>query len=203
MSGCFDETTEIILYSLDDLRQSVVAVHNGHVSGTKIGDPLTGFAVSRLKDKGNDAPPYYNQHPIYAKDKTPLRGNTYFILDKNGNPRAVLCINTDVSRYQKAAELLQSMAFLPSLSEAHTDTIELDRLQTTPRELILKYAIEVSGDPNVDPSRLSPAERMKVVEKLGDDNFFLMKGAVSQTALVLDSSEATIYRYLSKLHKKG
>ncbi len=46
-------------------------------------------------------------------------------------------------------------------------------------------------------------EKMAVVRRLNDDGFFLMKGAVSQVAAMLGSSEATIYRYLGKISKEN
>ena len=42
-------------------------------------------------------------------------------------------------------------------------------------------------------------EKIRIVESLHHAGIFYMKGAVSEVAAQLGSSEATIYRYLSKL----
>ena len=63
---------------------------------------------------------------------------------------------------------------------------------------MLHSALESSGVP-VD--RLTQEEKMKVVEQLNNKGVFLLKGAVSEVARQMASSEATIYRYLSKLNK--
>ncbi|MDH8677453.1 PAS domain-containing protein [Fusibacter bizertensis] len=202
LGGCFDTQTEIILYSLDNIDNSIIAVHNGHISGKTIGDPLSGFAIAKLKDKGNDSPPYYLNQMSLTKDRLALRSNSFFILDKSGNPRGMLTINTDVSKFQKAAELLRDLARLPDYESAENAPFDIERLQSTPKEIILKFISEVTHNTSVDANRLTPKEKQEVVSLLNRENFFLMKGAVSQTAAVLESSEATIYRYLSKINKK-
>ena len=42
-------------------------------------------------------------------------------------------------------------------------------------------------------------EKIRIVEDLQQAGIFYIKGAVSEVATQLGSSEATIYRYLSKL----
>lgn len=201
LGGCFDTQTEIILYSLDNINHSIIAIHNGHISGKNIGDPLSGFAIAKLKDKGNDSPPFYLDQVSLTKEHMPLRSNSFFILDKVGNPRGLLTVNTDVSKYQKAAELLKDLAKLPDYQTATSDSIDMEQLQSTPKEIILKFIYTVTQTSNVDAKRLTAKEKQEVVSLLNKENFFLMKGAVSQTAAVLESSEATIYRYLSKINK--
>ena len=202
LGGCFDTQTEIILYSLDNIDSSIIAVHNGHISGKQIGDPLSGFAIAKLKDKGNDSPPYYLNQVSLTKEQLPLRSNSFFILDKSGNPRGMLTVNTDVSKFQKAADLLKELGKLPEYETANNEQVDLEQLQSTPREIILKFVTKVTHASTVDANRLTSKEKQEVVTLLNKENFFLMKGAVSQTASVLESSEATIYRYLSKTNKK-
>ena len=49
------------------------------------------------------------------------------------------------------------------------------------------------------PDRLTMDEKIRIVDDLQQAGIFYMKGAVSEVAAQLGSSEATIYRYLSKL----
>ena len=65
---------------------------------------------------------------------------------------------------------------------------------------------EVSGDNTIYGELLSVKqylldmeEKIRIVESLHHAGIFYMKGAVSEVAAQLGSSEATIYRYLSKL----
>ncbi len=203
LGGCLDSNTEIVLFSLDNINSSIVAIHGGHISGRKVGDPLTNFAISKLKDKGKDGPPYYLNYVSVSKDGTPLRSSSFFILDKAGNPRGVLTVNSDITKYQKAAELLQQLAFLPNMETINSEPVDIERFQATPKDLILDIIFDVTNFRDIDMRRLTPDEKIEVVRRLNAENFFLMKGAVSQIALVLDSSDATIYRYLSKINKQN
>ncbi len=201
LGGCLGENSEVILYSFEDLNDSIIAIYNGHISGRAIGDPVTGFALSKLKDKGKQGPPYYLNYLSMSKNNTPLRSNSFFILDKQGNPKGLLSINTDVTKYQQAADLLQKMAFIPSLSEEKESTAEMELFQSSPREVIMATINEVTQSVGVSADRLTPHEKLEIVRRLSDDGFFLIKGAVSQIAGILGSSEATIYRYLSNINK--
>lgn len=203
LGGCLDNNTEIVLFSLDNINSSIVAIHGGHISGRKVGDPLTNFAISKLKDKGKDGPPYYLNYVGVSKDGTPLRSSSFFILDKSGNPRGVLTISSDVTKYQKAAELLAQLAYLPSMETVSSESVDIERFQATPKDLILDIIFDVTKSRDIDTRRLTPDEKIEVVRRLNVENFFLMKGAVSQIASVLDSSDATIYRYLSKINKQN
>lgn len=203
LGGCLDANTEIVLYSLDNIKSSIIAIHNGHISGRKIGDPLSNFAISKMKDKGKDGPPYYLNYLGLSKDNTPLRSSSYFILDKSGIPRGVLTINIDVTKYQKAAELLNQLAFLPGVENIAGDNSDVDRLQSTPKDLIMDIIYDVTGNKEIETTRLTMDEKLEVVKRLNLENFFLMKGAVSQIASVLDTSEASIYRYLSKVNREN
>ncbi len=203
LGGCFDSETEIALYNLDDLNQSVIAVHNGHISDKKLGDPLSTFIISKLKDKGKDGPPYYLNHLSVSKNNVPLRSHTFLILDKLGNPRGAITISSDVTQYQMALDVLQRLSYLPTPSTTSEGQQDLEKLYTTPKEMILHIIGDVTGGKAIQTNRLTPAKKTEVVRRLHAENFFLMKGAVVQIASMLESSEATIYRYLSKITKEG
>lgn len=204
IGACLGDHSEVILYSFEDLDHSVIAVHNGHISGRQLGDPVTSFALSKLKDKGKEGPPYYLNYLSLSKNNTPLRSNSFFILDKHGSPKGLLCINTDVSQYQQAAELIQKLAYLPSISdEKRTKGDEVELFQSSPKDLIMAIINDVTQKVGVTPDRLTAAEKIEIVKRLNDDGFFLIKGAVSQIAIIIGTSEATVYRYLSSINKKN
>ena len=43
---------------------------------------------------------------------------------------------------------------------------------------------------------MTPDEKMQVVTALYDMGMFMLKGSVQETAIKLETSEATIYRYI-------
>ena len=49
---------------------------------------------------------------------------------------------------------------------------------------------------------LSQSQRLAVMERLEMDGVFLLKGAVKDAALALGISQASVYRYLSKIRRE-
>jgi predicted transcriptional regulator YheO len=49
--------------------------------------------------------------------------------------------------------------------------------------------------------RLKKDEKLRIIASLKDKGIFLLKGAVPEVAKLLDSSEATIYRYISEVEQ--
>jgi predicted transcriptional regulator YheO len=203
LGACFGENTEVVLYSFDDIEHSVIAIHNGHISGREVGAPLTRFALSKLKDKGKEGPPYYLNYLAMSKNNVPLRCNSFFILDKKGNPKGMLSINTDVTKYKEAAELLQKLAFIPSADKSEKEnSSSVEIFQSDPEDVISNLISEITHRAGVPADRLTVDEKIAVVRRLNDEKFFLIKGAVSRVATILGVSEATVYRYLSNINKK-
>jgi predicted transcriptional regulator YheO len=200
LGACFGDNTEVVLYDFKDINHSVIAIHNGHISGRTIGAPLTNFALSKLKDKGKEGPPYYLNYLGMSKNTT-LKSNSFFILDKYGNPHGMLSVNIDVSKYQEAAELLQKLAFLPSVKPVEKDNNIIEAFQSSPRDLINQIINEVTNSGEISIERLTVEEKIEIIKRLNTEKFFLIKGAVSEAADALGISIATVYRYLSKLNK--
>ncbi len=211
LGHCFDEYTEIVLHDFKDINHSIIKIHNGHISGRTVGDPMTSFAMSKLKDKGKEGPPYYVNYLSMSKHGTPLRSNSFFILDKQGYPRGMLCINTDVTKYQQAAELLQKLAFIPSaktkekessINGGSNNVSNFEALHFSARDVIDEIIYDVTKSREISVERLTVNEKMEIVRRLNEEKFFLIKGAVSEVASILNISVPTVYRYLSKINKE-
>lgn len=203
LGACFGENTEVVLHDFKDINHSIIAIHNGHISGRTIGGPLTSFALSKLKDKGKEGPPYYLNYVGMSKNNVPLRSNSFFILDKNGNPRGMLCVNTDVTKYQQAAELLQKLAFFPGIEQKEKENGNIEAFHTSPRDMINNIISDVTHSGEISIERLTPDEKVEIVRRLNAEKFFLIKGAVSEVANILGVSVATVYRYISKINNDG
>ncbi len=200
LGACFGDNTEVVLYDFKDINHSVIAIHNGHISGRTIGAPITNFALSKLKDKGKEGPPYYLNYLSMAKNNS-LKSNSFFILDRNGKPRGMLSINIDVTKYQQAAELLQKLAFLPTIKPVEKNSTNIEALHSSPREMINEIINEVTNSGEISIERLTVEEKMEIVRLLNEEKLFLIKGTVNEVADALGISVATVYRYLNKINK--
>ncbi|MEG1943346.1 MAG: helix-turn-helix domain-containing protein, partial [Angelakisella sp.] len=59
----------------------------------------------------------------------------------------------------------------------------------------------VIGD-KLSPDRLTQEEKMHIIELLDQKGVFMLKGAVGYVAEKLCCSQASIYRYLSKINRE-
>ena len=200
LGACFGDNTEVVLYDFKDINHSVIAIHNGHISGRTIGAPITNFALSKLKDKGKEGPPYYLNYLSMAKNNS-LKSNSFFILDRNGKPRGMLSINIDVTKYQQAAELLQKLAFLPTIKPVEKNSTNIEALHSSPRDMINEIINEVTNSGEISIERLTVEEKMEIVRLLNEEKLFLIKGTENEVADALGISVATVYRYLNKINK--
>ena len=92
---------------------------------------------------------------------------------------------------------------LLALCGAHTEPsstgIGVENFVSSLPDAVQNAIAEVTGSAGLPPDRLTMEEKIRIVESLHHAGIFYMKGAVSEVAAQLGSSEATIYRYLSKL----
>lgn len=196
---------EIVLHDLSEGNNEIAAIVNNQISGRTPGAPLTGLALQFAAERVYEKQHYVVNYRGISRKNRPLRSATMFIKDENDTLIGMLCINYDASAYQEAIESIATLFQMPlprmdepvgmpqdAVEETFPDSIH-EVIQS-----VLQLALESSGVP---VERLNQEEKMKVVEQLNNRGVFLLKGAVGEVARQMASSEATIYRYLSKLNK--
>ena len=204
---------EVALHDLTDTNRSIIAIANGHVSGRKIGAPLTNMALSILKDKSYEKTNYRVQDYGLSINGKQLRSNTLFIKD-GAKMIGMLCINFDDSRYQALIGNILSMihpdTYLnehilrssPVLAEASAAQTKPERYTNTTEDVAedaIRYELEKLG---LADKELNYEERMKVISALEADGIFLLKGVIKSVADVFHCSQASVYRYLAQLKGK-
>ena len=88
---------EVILHNTTNPASSVIAIENGHLSGRKIGDPMTDFALSIMNDKVHEDKNFITNYEGRLKNGKTFVSSTYFIKE-GGKLIGMLCINYDVSQ---------------------------------------------------------------------------------------------------------
>lgn len=190
------ENTEIVLHDLSDYDTSILAISNS-LTGRKVGGPLTDFALKILKQSQNsDSDCFINYHGKSADGKS-LRSSTMIIRDEHGHPVAMLCINIDISEYQRFKGVLQSLIG-PEVTIEEPQKVT-ETITPSIEELTVSVIERIIGSTSVPPERMTIDEKMEIIRQLNDEGVFLLKGAVKEVASRMKSSEVTIYRYVSKL----
>lgn len=200
------ENTEVVLRDCRKPDHDIIAIANGNVSGRTVGAPITDFTLSILANEEWKERDYVVNYEGKAAANKRLRSSTYFIREE-GELIGQLCINIDMGPYEK---LLDEVKVLSGLDLIHsvkagqvpgpTENFSEDVME----DMIQKAVIQTVGScDSIVRERLTQQDRLQIISELNDAGLFHLKGAVGAVAEYLYCSEASVYRYQSKLQKKS
>ncbi|HYK72171.1 MAG TPA: PAS domain-containing protein [Pseudoneobacillus sp.] len=200
---------EVVLHDVRDIENSIVEIKNSHISHRKVGGSLTDLALSILKNKSYLEKDFLLNYAGKTQEGKIVRSSTFFIKDENGEVMGMLCLNMDVSKIIETRNLLDILINgaieIPSNGlhlhgkSPEDETNPIEDFHTSIEELTTSIIMKTLSEAGIPSDRMSTDEKMEVIQKLNERGVFLIKGAVSEVATQLKSSEATIYRYLQKL----
>lgn len=198
------ESCEVVLQDTRENRMSIMAIANGHISGRKVGSPLTDLALHFVTDEVWKTKDSVSNYFGKTRDGRTLKSSTFFI-KQDGQLLGMLCVNIDASEYldvgKKVLKLIGMEALGPSDAEPMPQS---ENFYENMEEIIQS----VLTDMNIDPRKqgrlrhLTQSERLAIVERLMDKGVFILRGAVSSVAEKLSCSEASMYRYISTINKR-
>lgn len=197
LAEVFGNDAEAVLQDVSDFNNSVISIRNNHISGRKLGAPATNLVLKVMNGNFTDKNYVTNYRGVSATGKV-VRSSTYFIKDDKEIVVGMLCINIDIDKYVQLKNHLDSILKLPEeIFEKTTErfSVSAEGLASDSIETIL----EESG---ISPDRMSQEEKIDVVNKLDKNGVFLVKGSICKVASILNVSNATIYRYLSKIRRE-
>jgi predicted transcriptional regulator YheO len=191
----FGTECEVVLHDFSDLEHSIVKIANGHVTGRKVGDPITDLGLRSLKSQLQPGQPYVC-YLTKARDGRPIKSSSVLIHDTKGKIVGGLCINLDLTPYKFTAEALQKISIISSNPNDVQETFETDagRLLKNGIQEVLERQGRFLG-------RMSPLEKQVVIKELEAKGIFLIKGAVTQVANSLGLSRVSVYKYLDHIRK--
>lgn len=190
---------EIILHDTSTPERSVIAACNAHLSGRRVGDPMTELAKELIRDGS------YLEHDFVANYEGRTRGgkrfvsSTYFIKE-GGQLRGLICVNHDVEDFFVLSEHLNSLMKAFSLPEdgqhasAYTENLD-DSICNLSSNLIHTTVLSYT----TAGERMSTADKLDIIRTLDSQGVFATKGSVGQAARELHISEPTVYRYLKRV----
>lgn len=205
---------EVTLHDLAPEHNCIVAIANGRISGRTVGSPLTNVALRMLKQKQYETQDYCaNYTGIAASGKT-IRSSTMFIRDDQGMPVGLLCINFDDSRFHMVSDTILKLVHPDEFVHHHyfpTDAPAKQPIKSQPlgdstesfyndvTGMMKELFDEVAAQVDIPLDRLTHSERTQMIAALNDRGLFRLKGAVQYATEMLACSQASIYRYLSKV----
>lgn len=196
---------KIVLFDLTVTPPSVVAIANGTMEGGKgIGAPLTKVAREIIESEEWKVCDYKSEFLGRTRNGELLKSSYFFIKD-GSKLIGMLSINSSASQYQKLCQdILQMGGFssLLTLQPAASATVSEHFSESFSDVSEVVSTVMGAHFSGISAERLNQSEKMTVIQELHDKGVFLIKGAVPEVAQALSCSEATVYRYLSKLSRK-
>lgn len=190
---------EIILY--DVIKKNIAYVKNSFSKKHMIGQEIREAELKMIEDKIYLKKDFVSNYRALSEDKQKLRSGTYFI-KRNQDLVGMITINYKVGDIINLRNMIdeiingditQSIAIRPNKDRF------FETFNGSFEEMMSAVINDIVNHFNVPPDRLSLEEKMQVIRELDSKGTFLIKGSIGETAKILNTSEATIYRYLNQL----
>ena len=178
----------VVLRSAAEKTYPCIAVENGAINQTSIGDPAPNFIIDAIGDEDrsgqrNIIGPYITK----SQDEHAIKCVVYMIRNSEKQVIGCLCIGIDLS--------MPVNVFFESLM-LKVDEGLAEGISEPKRSAVPARAQEKAG--NVKGLSATERNRM-IVQQLKDENIFSVRGAVSIVANELGVSRYTIYNYLKDI----
>ena len=202
---------EIVLQEVGTENSGIIAIANGGISGRCVGSPLTNIALRLIMQRRYENSDYVLNYTGQLENGKTLRSSTMFIKDA-GELVGLLCINFDDSRYHELSDRLLRLVHPDEFVETHyfgvnepphksglPPTEDAERFQNDLAGLMQEIFDEVYSRQELPPEALTHEARQQIIASLYERGMFQLKGAVPFAMEKLSCSQASIYRYLSKV----
>lgn len=188
----FGKNCEVVLHDISNPQKSIVAIANGHVTGRKVGGPMTDYGLMILREgKYEDVVNYRSK----SKDGKILKSSTVFIKDEMKKAIGCMCINFDISEMEMLKNTLTEICGTESDNTQVVDETFADDVNSVLASIV-SNTLDNFGRP---VNYMTKEDKVNVVKMLDSKGVFLIKGSVDYVAKVLCVSRYTIYNYLDEI----
>jgi len=189
---------EVVLHDLRKLDHSIIAIKNNHITGRKVNDTITDFALDIIhKKKHKDENYICNYIGTTGNGRKKVRASTYFIRDEEENLIGMLCTNIDVTALSNARKYIEDLIMIEESAEAN----EQEHFSLSINEHVNSIISKTLSELGAEPLRMTIEEKKNIVKELESKGVFQLKGVVGEVAKSLEVSDQTVYRYLKDLGK--
>lgn len=201
---------EISLHDIANPDHSVIAIANGALTSRAAGAPANDYTLRMMKQGEDSKKNYVVNYSIRNVNGNLVRTAGYYIRNEKGKLLGILCINFNLTNFIAIRDQLTKHIIcddVASQNEMSGDAAAgnaqsaFDNFQGSIEEVIKVMIDNSLSRYSIAPDRLSPDERMAVVDDLNEGGLFLLKGGLAALAARLNVSEPTVYRYLNKVKR--
>ena len=197
----FGKDCEVLLHDANNLENSIVVIENGHVTGRKVGSPMTDLGLYFLKSDLFKDTEFIANYQTESKDGKKLKSTSIFIRDNKKKIVGFLCINyaldhlTEIRRKIDDFCAVNKDADKNIFNNEEKEEIFTDNLDDLLERVFIK-AREKVGKPI---EKMQKDDKLEIVRYLQKKGVFLVKGNIDKIAKKLNVSRYTIYNYLSEI----
>ncbi|PKP62009.1 hypothetical protein CVT91_01080 [Candidatus Atribacteria bacterium HGW-Atribacteria-1] len=197
----FGKDCEVLLHDASNLESSIVMIENGHVTGRKVGSPMTDLGLYFLKSDLFKDTEFIANYQTESKDGKKLKSTSIFIRDDKKKIIGFLCINYALDHLSELRKKIDDFCAVDrevdknvfnneEKEEIFTDNLDdlLERVFIKAREKVGKSIEKMQKD-----------DKLEVVRYLQKKGVFLVKGNIDKIARKLNVSRYTVYNYLSEI----
>lgn len=200
LSTILGDQYEIVFHVITEEEVYIDSIINGNISGRNKDSPLTKFALDLIDSKAYLDKDYVVNYKTITQRNKQLQGSTFFIKNQDSEFLGMICFNLDYSKKISLTNDILENLNLPTLSKMPHSKGDAPKenggftevLSGNVRDIIKEY---INIDLLNDSIDLTQEAKMDIVKTLEEKNIFQLKGAVTETAGLLNVSEPTIYRY--------
>lgn len=196
----FGKNCEVVLHDFSEPQHSIIAIENGHVTGRRIGGPITDFALASWRQGGfgNKNEDSMINYKTKTKDGKILKSSSVFIKDEKNKIVGCLCVNYDLTGHLMFGNIINEFCSITDLDNPKEEEIFASDVGEILDNIINKAIEEI----NKPVSLMQKEDNLRVAEIIEERGGFTIKGAIDQLAHKLNVSRYTIYNYLEEIKAK-
>jgi predicted transcriptional regulator YheO len=200
----FGKNCEVLLHDFSDPNHSIIKIENGHITGRKVGDPITNFALAVLYNNGfgKDKKDKITNYMSKTKDGKILKSSSVNIRDSHNKIIGSLCINFNLTEQLFFQKFINEFCKIQELDQEKTGIESDERFLDNVYEVLANIIQEAKDEIGKPISIMQKEDKIKVVKIIDEKGAFLIKGSIDKIAEELNVSRYTIYNYLEELKAK-
>lgn len=190
---------EVLVHDLSSLKNSIVHIVNGEITGRAVGGSITNFGLDILKKKQAMTEDFVVNY-LGTTEKKILRSSTYYIRNAKAEIIGLLCVNVDITELLNAQKTINQLVMLDVQANQQTTSEKFDLKMDDMVDQIIQTVILESG---IELTGSTQEQKRELVKQVYDRGIFKFKGAIHQMAQMLRVSKQSVYRYIKDIEKGG
>jgi len=202
IARAFGKNCEVVLHDVSNLEHSVILIENGHITGRKVGAPMTDLGLYFLKSDLFEDIDFVANYQTESKDGKKLKSTSIFIRDEKRKIVGFLCINFNIAPLMSISKEIDEFCHVKNNFQEHEHLVDEGKEETfsdSLDELIDRLFTKAQQVVGKDINKMQKEDKIAMIRYLQKHGIFLVKDAIERIAEKLNVSRFTIYNYLSEI----